>query len=242
MCIYCNTTNYRKIYEHHVGPIPRDSSGRKYEIHHIDGNKKNNHPDNLKCVSLQEHYDIHYSQGDWMACHKIAGKLKLSGEEISRLSRLHARQQLASGTHPFQKEGQQSTLARRRLEEGTHNFIGDRNPVHKQIANGTHNWLGGEEQRQRNLRQVAEGTHPFLGGEKQRALAQRRIKDGTHPFLGESHPSKIRAKTGTHLFQSSDSPTQLKWTCPHCGKTGKGKGNYNNWHGDNCRTIKNQSP
>jgi len=29
--------------------------------------------------------------------------------------------------------------------------------------------------------------------------------------------------------------TQVKWKCEHCGKTGKGKSNYNRWHGDNCR-------
>jgi len=60
MTIY-NTTNYRKIYEQYYGPIPRDEQGRSYEIHHIDGNHSNNDPTNLKCVSIQEHYDIHYS-------------------------------------------------------------------------------------------------------------------------------------------------------------------------------------
>jgi hypothetical protein len=40
MCIYCTTNNYRKIYENHNGIIPKDSDGRTYEIHHIDGNHK----------------------------------------------------------------------------------------------------------------------------------------------------------------------------------------------------------
>lgn len=219
MCIYCNTTNYRKIYENHVGPIPRDSSGRKYEIHHIDSNRANNHPMNLKCVSLQEHYDIHYSQGDWMACHKIAGKLKLSGKEISQLASLHAKQQLASGTHPFQKEGQQAKLAKSRLESGTHNFIGDRNPVYKQLANGTHNFLGGELSRRVSRERVATGTHNFLGGGHQRKLAIQKINDGTHHFIGPNAPS------------------QQPWTCPVCNKSGKGKGTFTRWHGDNCRKV-----
>ena len=68
MCIYCNTTNYRKIYENHYGPIPKEENGRSYEIHHLDGNHHNNDPKNLKAVRIQEHYDIHYSQGDWSAC------------------------------------------------------------------------------------------------------------------------------------------------------------------------------
>lgn len=61
MTIY-SSTNYRKIYEQHYGPIPKDSDGRTYEIHHIDGDHSNNDPSNLKCVSIQEHYDIHHSQ------------------------------------------------------------------------------------------------------------------------------------------------------------------------------------
>lgn len=42
-------TIYRKIYENHFGPIPKDKDGRSYEIHHIDGNRKNNEISNLKC-------------------------------------------------------------------------------------------------------------------------------------------------------------------------------------------------
>jgi hypothetical protein len=174
---------------------------------------------NLKCVSLQEHYDIHYSQGDWMACHKIAGKLKLSGKEISQLASLHAKQQLASGTHPFQKEGQQAKLAKSRLESGTHNFIGDRNPVYKQLANGTHNFLGGELSRRVSRERVATGTHNFLGGGHQRKLAIQKINDGTHHFIGPNAPS------------------QQPWTCPVCNKSGKGKGTFTRWHGDNCRKV-----
>lgn len=28
------------------------------------------------------------------------------------------------------------------------------------------------------------------------------------------------------------------WKCEHCGKTGRGKGTYNRWHGDNCKSKK----
>lgn len=56
---------YRKIYEQTFGPIPVDSSGRTYEIHHIDGNHLNNDIENLKAMTIQEHYDIHNAQGDF---------------------------------------------------------------------------------------------------------------------------------------------------------------------------------
>ena len=52
---------YRKIYEDHYGPIPKEENGRSYEIHHLDGNSNNNDPKNLIAVTLQEHYNIHYS-------------------------------------------------------------------------------------------------------------------------------------------------------------------------------------
>ena len=59
--------NYRKIYESHFGPIPKEKNGRSYDIHHIDGNHSNNSPENLRAVTIQEHYNIHYEQEDWYA-------------------------------------------------------------------------------------------------------------------------------------------------------------------------------
>jgi hypothetical protein len=100
MCIYCTTNNYRKIYEHHHGPIPVDDLGRTYEIHHRDGDHHNNHPSNLQCVSVQEHYDIHYAQEDWSACFCIAKRLKLTKEQISDLIRAHNRNRTGSN-NPF---------------------------------------------------------------------------------------------------------------------------------------------
>jgi len=54
--------SYRKIWENIYGPIPKG-----YEIHHIDGNRMNNDIENLRCVSIEEHYEIHYKQGDYLA-------------------------------------------------------------------------------------------------------------------------------------------------------------------------------
>ena len=68
-------TIYRKIYEQNFGPIPKDENGRSFEIHHIDGNHKNNHISNLMCVSIDQHYDIHISQNDWWAALMIAKRM-----------------------------------------------------------------------------------------------------------------------------------------------------------------------
>lgn len=80
-----NKTNYRKIYQEHYGAIPVDSDGRTYHVHHVDGDSNNNDPKNLAALSLKEHYDIHYKQGDFVACARLAPLLKLSKEEISTL-------------------------------------------------------------------------------------------------------------------------------------------------------------
>ncbi len=101
--------DYRKIYEDHNGPIPSDDSGRTYEIHHINGNRLDNSIDNLLCVSITDHYQIHFKQGDWAACSAIALRMKLSPSELSaKLSRLaidNNAEKIENGTHHFQRKG-----------------------------------------------------------------------------------------------------------------------------------------
>jgi hypothetical protein len=74
----------RKVYKRHFGSIPRD-----FDVHHIDGNRKNNDPTNLTAISLQEHYNIHLSQKDWGACLLIAARMKASPEKLAELASLH---------------------------------------------------------------------------------------------------------------------------------------------------------
>lgn len=95
---------YRKIWCKHNGPIPLDSEGRTYEIHHIDGNHSNNHISNLKAVTIQEHYDIHYAQKDWAACILISKRMKpseMNKEQRSELSKNNAIKRMENGTHNF---------------------------------------------------------------------------------------------------------------------------------------------
>lgn len=213
MCIYCGTTKYRKIYENHHGSIPKDSDGRTYEIHHIDGNKKNNNPDNLVALSIQEHYDVHYSQGDYGACLFIARyRLNHSVEEISELARLNALNRVKNGTNPFLGGEIQRKSSKARVKAGTHQF------------------LDSEWQREKANRRVAEGTHPFLDREAQSKRAIARVKNGTCNFLDKAAATarnKRWIREGTH-------PNQTLVTCPHCGKTGAKPG-MAAWHFDKCR-------
>lgn len=73
--------NHRKIWTAYYGVIPTDEYGRSYDIHHIDGNRQNNEISNLMCVSIQEHFDIHFKQGDFEACKAIS--LRLSNMNFS---------------------------------------------------------------------------------------------------------------------------------------------------------------
>jgi len=103
MCIYCNTSNYRKIYENHLGPIPKDEKGRSYHIHHIDGDRKNNNPNNLQALSIQDHYTVHLSQKDHAACLRLGTLLKLTAEEMSTHSRNCQLERVKNGTHSWIK-------------------------------------------------------------------------------------------------------------------------------------------
>lgn len=138
------TTKHLKIWKDHFGDIPRDTDGRSYEIHHRDGNHSNNCIENLQLVTAQEHYDIHFAQGDYGACFKIATRLMMSSEERSEIARKAAQKLVAEGRHHLQNSEWQKERAR------------------KQIANGNNPFVGGEIQRRSNRERVASGKHHFI--------------------------------------------------------------------------------
>jgi hypothetical protein len=92
---------YRRIYTEHFGPIPKG-----YHIHHKDGNHSNNDPLNLVAIAAKEHYDIHFSQGDYGACWAMyrTGHMTLTSEERSALVSKQQKMLLESNKHPFQDQ------------------------------------------------------------------------------------------------------------------------------------------
>jgi HNH endonuclease len=126
MTIY-KKTNHRQIYESHFGPIPKDSSGRSFEIHHIDGNPLNNNITNLIALSIKDHYDVHYKQGDWIACFRISKRMQVSPEVKSELARKSNLERVKNGTHNFQNKELASSRATKanttRISNGTHNLL-----------------------------------------------------------------------------------------------------------------------
>ena len=194
MCIYCGTNHYRRIYENHYGEIPKDDIGRSYEIHHIDGNHDNNDPNNLTCISIKEHYDIHFEQQDWGACFAISTRMGYDRKTISEMASKVAREN-----------------AIKRIEDGTHNFLGS----------------------DLQLKRVNDGTHPFLGGEIARKTQLKRVQDGTHHLLS----GEIQRKTMRSLIAQGIHPIQIKITCEYCNRE-YGTLNYKRWHGKNCKLRK----
>ena len=150
-------SKHRKIWQQHHGPIPRDCQGRSLEIHHIDGDHNNNNISNLQLVTIEEHYQIHYDQGDYGACVIMSHRIKLSPAEISDLSRKcqqnltrqgkhhwqgpeHNKRLIDQGIHPFLDKEAARQRNLRRLALGTHNLLGESNPVHRSIAQGIHHF------------------------------------------------------------------------------------------------------
>lgn len=249
MRIYRNPSNYRAIYEQHYGPVPKDHNGRTYDIHHIDGDHTNNDPSNLRAVSIQEHYDIHYQQKDYMACYMIRLRIDKSPEMLSELSR----------------KGQE-----KRVIDGTHHMLGG-HVQRKRVENGTHPWQDKEWHKRREQEKVDNGSHMFLNPEISRAITSKRLADGTHNFLNNTYakdwwdnkPEDVLAEyrknaqerqrnkvaDGSHHFLNSGEksreihrklieegrhPSQVIRTCPHCGKEGRRAVMFKH-HFDKCK-------
>lgn len=152
---------HRQLYKKWHGTIPTDEHGRTYDIHHKDGNHQNNSPENLIAVPIQEHYNIHYQNGDYSACVLIAVRMKMSVEEISKLTSMAARKRVADGTHHWlSKEHSENVKSsiRRRVNDGTYHMLGgeiQKDFQLKRSYNKTHQWNGPDH----NYDKLKNGTH-----------------------------------------------------------------------------------
>lgn len=81
------SNKHRKLWEERFGPIPRDANGRSFEIHHTDGNRKNNQLENLRLLTIEEHLEVHMKQGDWGACALIMKRMNLPVNYMSDIQR-----------------------------------------------------------------------------------------------------------------------------------------------------------
>lgn len=72
---------------------------------------------------------------------------------------------IASGTHNFLGGEIPRINQKRRVENGSHQWLGERNPVHARLENGSHEWLSEHHKEltsQRNKQRFENKTHHFL--------------------------------------------------------------------------------
>jgi hypothetical protein len=223
---------YRKIYEGFYGPIPKDETGRTYEIHHLDGNPENNSKENLVALTLQEHYDLHFSQGDYEACRLMATqRMKKTPVELSELARLVALKQIDDGTHPWVGDGaHQRKVQQDRLVAGTHNLMkrsDGTSMASDRVANGTHQGLKRPDGTSMASDRVKAGKCNLSKRADGTSVASDSVANGTNPFANGKLTQKQLAE-GKH-------PSQQKWECECCGKIGHHRAAYTRFHGPKCR-------
>lgn len=89
---------------------------------------------------------------------------------------------------------------------------------------------GGLITRKSNADRIAKRTHNWLGPETNR----KRLKEGTHNFLESGFQSRVAKDAAKKLLAEGRFQTDIEYTCPHCGKIGKGNG-MKRWHFDKCK-------
>jgi hypothetical protein len=172
----------------------------------------------LKCVSIQEHYDIHYAQEDYGAANKILSRMLLTPEEI------------------YEKNSKLSSLMNKKLvSEGKHWWIGNRNPSHERVRKGIHNFQDPvfiETQRQRKIGSTHNQTEYQKNTVKnyQNNLLLKKNHNFQNPIIIAKRKNILnqQLKSGKHPFKK-------EWQCPHCDKIGQGRGNASRYHFDNCK-------
>lgn len=211
---------YRAMWVRENGPIPIDDLGRPYDIHHIDGNKDNNCIANLQAVSIQDHYTIHYSQGDYGSCWAISLRLDMPVNEREELLK---------------------KAAAKRVGARRPDIIGDKNPMRNpEVVKKIRHLLTGKkrsDKQKENCKTAAlKQRENKIECEYCSKLSSSSNYIRWHGKNCSHNPQGSAVNRKTNF--NSNNPSLTKIMCEFCGIMA-GKGNYAKWHGKNCRSIKN---
>lgn len=235
-------TCYRTIWRSHFGEIPKDENGRSYEIHHIDGDRTNNSIENLQCLSIEEHYELHLKQGDYAACLLISDRYNISPEEKSKLARLQQLTRIANGTHHLVNNPSIGQVTVKDANGKTFRVSVDDERYQSGELVGVRKGLKGQNKGRTDLVSVIDkdGNTKKVSKEEFRANPDLR-----HPMKGRV---SVVDKDGNTFTVEREDPRYIcgelvgvtktmKRTCPHCKKTGT-PGAMARWHFGNCKHKK----
>ncbi len=209
--------NYRQIWQQANGPIPVDEQGRSYEIHHVDGNRKNNDLSNLVCITIEEHLRIHEKQGDEAACHAI---------------RVRMHNEAQKGWKHSLKSREKMSIAKKGAVRMPHT-----EETKKKMSNAKKGKKLSEESRQKLIEsKKANGT---LNHSAETRLKMSEAKKGKVTWTkGRKASLETKLKMSKIRKGVSKGP-QVRVECPHCGAVG---GNaMKRWHFNNCKTLFGES-
>jgi hypothetical protein len=219
-------SNYRKIYKQYYGQIPKDQDGRSFDIHHIDGNHTNNSPDNLRAVTIQKHYDIHYAQGEWSACQAIAMRMNIVSEKFSDLARKNVYRRVENETNPLLKKN------RNKISCPYCPKIGDKNLMKRWHFD---NCIVKRNVSTTGVKHKSHKPHGPRSAEhsKNQSIAQKEKKK---PVRTLDHCLNISLSKKGKPSALKNKPRE-KIICTHCNKEG-GDVQMKRWHFNNCKFKK----
>jgi hypothetical protein len=206
--------NYRKIWEDVNGLIPKDEEGRSYEIHHIDGDRRNNSIDNLICVSIEDHYKLHLTMNDLSSANMIA----------KRFNRTY--------TKGYKRPAEVVEKIRNKLK-GKPNF--KNSEILKNLPKVSCQFCGEERKINainRHEKSCKNNPNRIFTPNLKASLTRR----------GKPQPNISKAKKGKPLPKSEDTKKKMRvpkkrLQCPHCNLIGGG-GAMRQWHFNNCKLKK----
>jgi hypothetical protein len=98
----------------------------------------------------------------------------------------------------------------------------------RRVSEGTHNFLGGDIPRENQRRRVAEGVHQWIGDKNP---THDRIREGSHLWLSEEH-KQATAENFERRMSSGEHHFLQKVQCPYCHVNGQMTA-MKRWHFDN---------
>ena len=163
-------------------------------------------PSNLVQLTIEEHalahknlYEKYNKPEDYAAWQGLSGMMD--------------KQQIIS----YMQSEASKRKNKREVENGTHSFLGDKNPSRKKVKLGTHHF-------QHNI-----GNRP--GDIVQRDL----VSLGLHHWQSAEH-AKVVGERSKEMIAEQKHPFGQSIQCPHCGKHGQ-KSAMKRWHFSNCSSA-----